>query len=134
MPAVTAAVSRTFSRSRRSDSSTITTASAPGGIGAPVMMRMAWPLDSGVAGGGAPAGSSPTTVNSAGGDDRVGGDHGIAVDRAVGERRYVLGGGDVVGEDEADRICERRSQPGASGEQASITTRWASARLIMGSR
>ena len=68
VPAVTAAVSRTLSRSRRSDSSTITTASAPGGIGAPVMIRIVWPLASGVAGGGAPAGSSPTTVSSTGGD------------------------------------------------------------------
>ena len=35
---------------------------------------------------------------------RVGGDDGIAVDGAVGERRHVLVGGDVVGEDEADGV------------------------------
>ena len=35
---------------------------------------------------------------------RVGGDDGVAVDGAVGERRDVLAGGDVGGEDEADGV------------------------------
>ena len=52
-------------RPRRVDS-TGTTASAPGGIGAPVMIRMAWPGESGDSPGPAPAAIVPTTTRSTG--------------------------------------------------------------------
>ena len=78
-------------RSTASVSSTITMASAPGGTGAPVMIRIASPGPTGVV-GAAPAASVPTTRSS---HRRVGAAsadlHGVAVDRGVGERRDVLG-------------------------------------------
>ena len=49
-------------------SSTITTASAPSGIGAPVMIRIAWPSPTCRPAGSAPAGSVATTASVTGAD------------------------------------------------------------------
>ena len=71
--------------SRRSVSSTITMASAPAGMGAPVMIRIAWPAPT-VASLDAPAATSSTTAQLDRGRGDVGGAHRVTVDRRVGER------------------------------------------------
>ena len=88
-------------RRARSVSSTITTASAPAGTGAPVMMRIASP---GAARGPCTHRRPPRRPpgSSTGASATRRGDHGVAVDRTVGERRHVLRGHHRRGQHAAD--------------------------------
>ena len=86
-------------------SSTMITASAPGGMGAPVMMRIASPGPTGDAGRGA---------GGERGDDgelgrrvgRIGGAHGETIHGRVGERWHGFGRHDIVGKHEAQRVVD----------------------------
>jgi hypothetical protein len=86
-------------------SSTITDASAPAGIGAPVMMRIASPAPTAL---GRPTRSNLGDHSQA---RRCGHDirrpHRVAVDRRVGERRNVLVRHDGVGEHAPDGVGDR---------------------------
>ena len=92
----------------RSEYSTITTASAPGGIGAPVMIRIVSPGPT-LPSGAAPAAISPTTVQFNGNGGDVDGPHGISIDSSVVERRHDLGRHDHVSEHQPARLlaCHR---------------------------
>ena len=103
-PAATSALRspRAAPSSSRSVRSTITTASAPSGIGAPVKIRIASP---GRERRGRPGGRRPPPPPPAArtGSPRlapggVGGPHRVAVHRRVGERRHVLRRGDRLGQ------------------------------------
>ena len=86
-------------------SSTITTASAPGGSGAPVMIRMAPPGSTGPV-GAAPAAIVPSTRSSTGDGRGVGGADGEAVDGRVVEGRDLLGRVHVLGRHVAERVAQ----------------------------
>ena len=101
-----AAVARTRTRlpsSRRSVRSTITTASAPAGIGAPVMSRTASPGRSGTAGAAATRRDLRHNRQLDRGRADVGGAHRVPVDGAVGERRHILASHHVGGEHQTER-------------------------------
>ncbi len=83
--------------------STMTTASAPSGMGAPVMIRIASPGPTATV-GARPAGRSPTTRNDAG---RVGRAHGVPVHSRVGEGRNRFARDDVLREHEPASVGER---------------------------
>ena len=104
-PSVGAVRTRTRApSSRRSVSSTITTASAPGGTGAPVMMRIASPGPRAVGRCGRAGRHLGDHVQVDGRRRDVAGAHGVAVDRAVGERRHVLRRRDVGPQHQAERV------------------------------
>ena len=94
-------------------SSTGTTASAPSGIGAPVMIRSAWPT-------GrtwrvvSPAATSPATGSTTGrsraGAGELGRAHGVPVHGRVVEARQVDGGHDVVRQHQAEGRPDRHGR------------------------
>ena len=97
-------------------SSTITDASAPAGMGAPVMIRIASP------------GPTHRELARARGDlvdhaqlDRRVGDVGradrVPVDGGVGERRHVLAGDDRLGEHQPGRLVDADAVDGGSTAQ-----------------
>ena len=114
-PAAAGADTQTWSPSLRVVS-TMATASAPSGKGAPVMMRSASPGPTGRA-GACPAARVPITVNRAGWSalavGHVGGPHRVAVHGRVGERRHVLGRGHRLGQHQPDGVADLRP-PGAA--------------------
>jgi len=91
---------RTPSTPSRAVRSTMTIASAPGGIGAPVMIRIDSPGADGAL-GVRPAGSSPTTRNRTGVSDAAPTVSAAAqlrtVHRGVGEGWHRFGGRHVLG-------------------------------------
>ena len=101
---------RSSASALRSVCSTITIASAPSGIGAPVMIRIASPGADGRRRRppGRQLADDPQRdrrrVGRAGG---VGGPHGVPVHRGVRERRDRLGRDDVGGEHEPERVDGR---------------------------
>ena len=113
-PAVAACSTRTPSSSSRAVRSTMTIASAPSGIGAPVMIRIASPGPTGTV-GACPAGSSPTTCSRTGAPaaapDGVGGAHRVAVHRGVRERRDRLAGDDVGSASTSPSASRQRRRP-----------------------
>ena len=54
----------------------------------------------------APAATSATTGSSTGARGDVGGAHRVPVDGAVGERRHLLGGDDIGGQHQPERLVE----------------------------
>ena len=90
--------------------STITTASAPSGIGAPVMMRIASPGPTGIV--GAAPGGQLTDDARTGRRACVGGPHRVAVHTCVRERRNRFGRDDVFAR--ARDRTRRRAHAGAA--------------------
>ncbi len=134
-PATAGAETQTWSPSVRVFS-TMATASAPSGKGAPVMIRSASPGPTGLR-GACPAASVPITVNRAGrsafGTGRIGGPDRVAVHGRVVERRHVLGRGHRLRQDQAQGGVEF-GEAGRFGRQAWTTSAWASSRGIMAGR
>ena len=100
--------------------STCTTASAPSGIAAPVMIR--WAVPPSRAGPSVrPAGMSAATGSVGGQVRQVGAAHRVAVHRRVRERRQRHRGDEVLGEDPPERpgqrhrLRRRRPQQGGHG-------------------
>ena len=120
-PAVAACRDRARRRRRRGAvRSTMTIASAPSGIGAPVMIRIASPGADGhgrrLAGRQLGDDREPhrRVLRRAGG---VGGPHRVPVHRGVRERRHRLPGDDRLGEHEAESVVERRRPRGERGDR-----------------
>ena len=106
----------------------MTIASAPSGIGAPVMIRIASPAPTGTV-GACPAGRSPTTRSRTGSASDApsvsAAPHRVPVHRGVRERRHRLAGDDGLGEHEPERVGERDGA-GASTETDRRTSAWTS--------
>ena len=98
--------------------STMHTASAPGGSGAPVMIRTDSPADTNVF-ASSPAITLPTTRRRAGADARIGGPDGVAVHGRIGKGRHGLGSSDGFGQHMTRGVAHRHSPGGedfAGGE------------------
>ena len=102
----------------RSAYSTITTASAPVGTGAPVMISAASSgpkLDRTLLGGGSGF-DLPDAAQARRRCGNIGGAHRIAIARGAGERREIAVGAQVFGEDKSESV-EQRKHFGLSGRK-----------------